>query len=172
VPDKEHPAAKAGRYVRAAGIVFNNTVERQKAAAAERAAQPKPVPPAPPPPPPPAPTKDLTGKAVFAGFIASFVAILLLLLHADNALSGGARTIFLLVLGGLLLIMAGLLASNWHRANERIGQRLLTRMWGSRGPMNKREKTVARIVRDALTLIGICFLGGAVYALLTAAVGG
>ena len=37
--------------------------------------------------------------------------------------------------------------------------------------MNKRERAFARAVRDALTLVGIAFLGGAVYALLTAAVG-
>ena len=171
MPDKEHRAAKAGRYVRAAGIVFNNTVERQKAAAAERATTPKPVPAAPPPPPPPVPTKDLMGKAVFAGFIASLAAVLLLLLHASDALNGGAKTIFLLVLGGLLLAEAALLTTNWRQANQRLGQRLLNRIWGRRGPMNKRERAFARAVRDVLVLIGIGFLGGAVFALLTAVVG-
>jgi hypothetical protein len=171
VPDKEHPAAKAGRYVRAAGIVFGKEMDRRSEAAAARAAAPKPVPAAPPPPPPPVPTKDFAGQAVFVGFLASFVAVLLLAVHVYNSLSGATKTIFLLVLAALLLAEAGLITSNWHQANQRIGQRLLTRMWGSRGPMNKRERAFARGVRDVLTLIGILFLGGGVFALLTAIVG-
>jgi len=170
VPDKEHPAAKAGRYVRAAGIVIGKEMDRRQAAAAARAEAPKPVPAAPPPPPPPVPTKDLAGRALFVGFIASIAALLLILLHANDALNGGAETIFLLVLAALLLVEAGLITTNWHQANQRIGQRLLTRVWGSRGPMNKRERAFARLIRDALTLIGICFLGGGVFALVTAIV--
>ena len=169
--DKEHPAAKAGRYVRAAGIVIGKEIDRRNAAAAARAAAPKPVPAAPPPPPPPLPTKDFAGRALFVGFLASLAAVLLLLVHANDALGGGAGTIFLLVLAAVLLVEAGLITSNWRQANQRIGQRLLTRVWGSRGPMNKRERAFARGVRDALTLIGICFLAAGVFALLTAIVG-
>jgi hypothetical protein len=171
VPDKEHPAAKAGRYVRAAGIVIGKEIDRRNEAAAARAAAPKPIPAAPPPPPPPVPTKDLGGRAVFAGFVASIAALVLVLLHANDALSGESKTIFLLVLAALLLAEAALITTNWHQANQRLGQRLLTRVWGSRGPMNKRERAFARVIRDALTLIGICFLGGGVFALVTAIVG-
>jgi hypothetical protein len=172
VPDKEHPAAKAGRYVRAAGIVIGKEMDRRNEAAAARAAAPKPVPAAPPPPPPPVPTKDLAGRAVFAGFVASIGALVLVLLHANDALKGEAKTIFLVILGAVLVVEAALLTTNWRQANQRIGQRLLTRVWGSRGPMNKRERAFSRLVRDALILIGICFLGGGVFALVTALVGG
>ena len=94
-----------------------------------------------------------------------------MLVHAEDALSSSAKTILLVVLGVILLAEAALLTTNWRQANQRLGQRLLNRVWGRRGPMNKRERAFARAVRDALTLIGIVFLGGAVYALLTAAVG-
>jgi hypothetical protein len=171
VPDREHPAAKAGRYVRAAGIVIGKEVERRSAAADARAAAPKPVPAAPPPPPPPVPTNDLLGKLMFAGFLASLGAGGLLLLHANDALSGEAHTIVLLAAAALLLGEAALLTTNYRLGNERIGQRLLTRVWGSRGPVNRRERAFARVVRDALILLGIGFLTGGVYALLTAIVG-
>jgi hypothetical protein len=167
VPDKEHPAAKAGRYVRAAGIVIGKEIDRRNEAAAVRAAAPKPAPAAPPPPP----TRDLAGRAVFVGFVASIAALVLVLLHANDALDGETKTIFLLVLAALLLGEAALITTNWRQANQRLGQRLLTRVWGSRGPMNKRERAFARVIRDALTLIGICFLGGGVFALVTAIVG-
>ena len=44
-------------------------------------------------------------------------------------------------------------------------------MWGPRGAMNRREKTVARVCRDLMTLLGIAFLAAAVFELLTATVG-
>jgi hypothetical protein len=169
VPDKEHPAAKAGRYVRAAGIVLGREIDRRSAAAAAAAAA-KPAP-APPPPPAPFPTGDLAGRAVFAGLLLSLACIALLLVHAEDALSPRGKTVALVVVGAILLAEATLLTSNWRQANQRLGQRLLNRVWGRRGPMNKRERAFARAVRDALTLVGIAFLGGAVYALLTAAVG-
>jgi hypothetical protein len=170
VPDKEHPAAKAGRYVRAAGIVLGREIDRRSAAAAAAAAA-RPAPAPPPPPPAPLPTGDLAGRAVFAGFLLSLGCLVLLLVHAEDALSSRAKTVALVVLGVILLAEAVLLTSNWRQANQRLGQRLLNRVWGRRGPMNRRERAFARAVRDALTLVGIVLLGGAVYALLTAAVG-
>ncbi len=70
-----------------------------------------------------------------------------------------------------MFLEAALLISNWRQSNERIGQRLLNRAWGPRGPMNRREKMFARIVRDALTLLGIGFLAAGVFELLVATVG-
>jgi hypothetical protein len=81
------------------------------------------------------------------------------------------KLIFRLVLAGLLLVEAALLLSNWRGANQRLVQRVLTKMWGPRGAMNRREKTVARICRDALAFVGLAFLAAAVFELLTATVG-
>jgi hypothetical protein len=164
--EKEHPAAKAGRYVRAAGQVLGREVDRRAAAAAAR-----PAPAAPPPPPPPVPTTDLYGKAVFGSFVASLVALLIVLLHGEDVLSGSGRTISHLALGAIMLLEAALLTSNWKRANERIGQRLLNRVWGPRGAENRRERLFARVVRDALTLVGIGLLAAGVFAVLVATIG-
>ena len=164
--EKEHPAAKAGRYVRAAGIVLGREVDRRAAAAAAR-----PAPAAPPPPLPPAPTADLYGRAVFGTFVASLVALLIVMLHGEDVFAGGARTISRLVLGAIMLLEAALLTSNWRGANERIGQRLLNRVWGPRSAENRRERAFARVVRDALTLIGIGLLAAGVFAVLVATIG-
>jgi hypothetical protein len=67
-----------------------------------------------------------------------------------------------------MLLEAGLLTSNWKRANERVGQRLLNRMWGMRGAVTRRERAFARLVRDVLTLLGIAFLAAGVFAVLVA----
>jgi hypothetical protein len=166
VPDKEHPAAKAGRYVRAAGIVIGKEIDRRADAAAARPAPP------PPPPPPPAPsTHDFVGKTLFIVFLIAIVALGLMLLHADDALPSGTRTIGHLVLAGLMFLEGALLIGNWRQSNQRIGQRLLNRVWGPRGPVNRREKTFARIVRDALTLLGIAFVAAGVFELLVATIG-
>jgi hypothetical protein len=163
VRDKEHRAAKAGRYVRAAGVVLGKEIDRRTQAAAA-----KPAPVAPPPPPPPAPTSDLFGRATLATLVAAIVCLVLVLVHAADSIPGTTRTVVRLVLGFVLLLEAALLTSNWNRSNERTGQRLLTRVWGPRGADNRRERTFARIVRDVLTLIGIIFLAAGVFAVLTA----
>jgi hypothetical protein len=82
-----------------------------------------------------------------------------------------ARTVFRFVIAGVLLAEACLLLSNWRGANERLGQRALTKVWGARGPATRRERVFARVLRDALTLIGIVLLAAAVFELLTATVG-
>jgi hypothetical protein len=76
-----------------------------------------------------------------------------------------------LVLAGVLFLEAFLLLSNWRGANQRLVQRLLNRVWGPRGAMNRREKSFARICRDLLTLVGIIWLAAAVFELLTATIG-
>ena len=113
----------------------------------------------------------MIGTAVFYAFIVGLVAGGLSVLKADELAHDTPRLIVRLTLGGVLLAVAVLLMTNWHLANQRLGQRLLTRLWGPRGPMNKRERFIANRVRDALTLVGIAFLAGAVYEILTAFVG-
>ena len=101
----------------------------------------------------------------------SLVALLIVAVHGEDVLAGSARTVSRLVLGAILLFEAALLTSNWKRANERIGQRLLNRVWGPRSAENRRERLFARVVRDALTLIGIAFLAAGVFAVLAATIG-
>lgn len=167
--DKEHPAAKAGRYVRAAGIVIGKEIDRRTAAAAEKAAAPPPPPP--PPPAPPVETHTFAGRWIFRLFVVSLVVLGLSLLHVDQLLPSEGEKIVRLSLAAVLAFSALVLLTNWHRGNERIGQRLLARMWGPRSAVTKREKFVARAVRDVLTLVGIGFLAAAVYQLLVATIG-
>ncbi len=164
MPNPKHPAAKAGRLVRAVGLGIAR--ELDKLADAPPKARPEP-----PPPPPPVRTGGVIGTAVFYAFAVGLVAGVLSLLKADELAHGTPRLVVRLVLGGVLLAVAVLLMTNWQLANQRLGQRLLTRIWGPRGPTNKRERFVANRVRDAVTLVGIAFLAGAVYEILTAFVG-
>jgi hypothetical protein len=163
---KEHPAAKAGRYVRAAGVVIGNEVDRRTAAAAAR-----PAPERVPPPPPPAAvrTDGVFATTAFRLFVVGLVILGITVLHFTDLVPSQGRTIVRLVLAAVMALDAFLLISNWQRANERVGQRLLTRMWGARGPMNRRERAFARALRDVLTLVGIGFLAAAVFQVLVAA---
>jgi hypothetical protein len=169
VPEREHPAAKAGRFVRAAGragMAAARELERQNAA------RPKPVPvaPAPPAPPPPAlRTTGFVGRTVYAGFILALVAFALVILRVETLFgTHNDKLVFKLVVAGVLLAEATLLMSNWRGANQRLGQRVLTRTWGPRGAITRREKTFARLIRDVIMLIGLAFLAAAVYELLSA----
>lgn len=164
--EPEHPAAKAGRIVRAVGLGIARELEKR----AEAPAKPKPEP---LPPPPPANTRGFVGRLVFAGLVGSLVAFLLVVLRFETLLgsSHDAKLTVRLVLAALLFLEAFLLLSNWRGANQRLVQRLLNRVWGPRGPMNRREKTFARICRDAMTLVGIVWLAAGVFELLTATIG-
>jgi hypothetical protein len=169
VPEKEHPAAKAGRFVRVAGKVIAREIDRQSTAAAAKAAAP---PPPPLPPPPPVPTSDVVGRALFLLFLASLVALICVLLHVYTLFGGHTpQLVFRLIVSGILFVEAVLLTSNWLLGNQRVGQRLLNKVWGPRGAMNRREKTFARIVRDALTLVGIGLLAAAAFEFLSATIG-
>lgn len=162
----EHPAAKAGRIVRAVGLGIARELEKR----AEAPAKPKPEP---LPPPPPANTGGFVGRLVFAGLVGSVFAFLLVVLRVETLLGSthDAKLTVRLVLAAILFLEAGLILSNWRGANQRLVQRLLNRVWGPRGAMNRREKTFARICRDVLTLVGIVWLAAAVFELLTATVG-
>ncbi len=167
--DKEHPASKAGRYVRAAGIVVGKEIDKRSTAAAAKPPAPPKAPP--PPPPPPAETTTFTGKTIFRFFLASLVLLALTVFHAADYVPGDVQRIVRLFFSAVLFVQALLLLTNWHQANERIGQRLLTRMWGHRGAANKRERAMARVVKEGLTLFGIAFLAAAVFELVVAFVG-
>ena len=142
--------------------------ELEKRADAPAAARPEP-----PPPPIPANTGGVVGRLVFAGFVGSIVAFLLVVLRFETLLSSSHDTklIVRLVLAAILFAEAFLLLANWRGANQRLVQRVLNRVWGPRGAMNRREKSFARICRDGLTLVGIVFLAAAVFELLTATIG-
>ena len=105
-------------------------------------------------------------------FVLSLVILGLTLLHATAVVPGSERAIVRFVFSGILFVQALLLFTNWHQANERIGQKVLTQMWGHRGAMNRRERAVARILRDGLILIGIVFLAAAVFELVVGITGG
>jgi hypothetical protein len=166
VAESEHPAAKAGRFVRAVGLGIARELEKR----ADAPPKPKPEP---LPPPPPANTGGFVGRLVFAGLIGSLIAFLLVVLRFETLL-GSTHSVKLtvrLVLAGILFFEAFLILSNWRGANQRLVQRLLNRVWGPRGAMNRREKTFARVCRDLLTLVGIIWLAAAVFELLTATIG-
>jgi hypothetical protein len=167
--DKEHPASKAGRYVRAAGIVVGKEIDKRSTAAAAKPPPPAKAPS--PPPPPPAETTTFTGKTIFRFFLVSLVLLALTVFHAADYVPGDVQRIVRLSFSAILFVQALLLLTNWHQANERIGQRLLTRMWGHRGAANKRERAMARVVKEGLTLFGIAFLAAAVFELVVAFVG-
>jgi hypothetical protein len=166
VSEPEHPAAKAGRIVRAVGLGIAREIEKR--ADAPPKARPEPL-----PPPPPANTRGIVGRLVFAGLVGSLIAFLLVVLRFETLLGSthDAKLTVRLVLAAILFLEALLLLTNWRGANQRLVQRLLNRMWGPRGAMNRREKTFARICRDGLTLVGIVWLAAAVFEFLTATVG-
>jgi hypothetical protein len=166
VSEREHPAAKAGRFVRAAGLAGMAAArELERTQAARPQAAPAPIPPA-------ADTRGILGRAVFAGFLVALAAAVLVAVKVDTLISAGTpRLVFRLIATVILAGEAYLLTSNWRRANERLGQRLLDRVWGHRGAVTRRERGFARLVRDLLTLVGIAFLAAAVFELVTATVG-
>src|SRR6059058_1682215 len=101
VSESEHPAAKAGRFVRAVGLgIARATAELEKQRAE---APPKPKPES-VPPPPRANTGGLVGRLVFAGLIASLLAFLLVVLRFETLLGSthDTKLIVRLVLAALL----------------------------------------------------------------------
>jgi len=169
VAEREHPAARAGRFVRAAARAGAAAAREYEKQAAER---PAPATVSPAVAPPALRTNDLLGRTVFVGFILALLALALAALRVETLLgSHAARLLFRLAAAVILLVEAYLLTSNWQGANQRLAQRLLNRVWGSRGAVTRREKSFARVLRDLLTLVGIAFLAGAVFELLAATIG-
>src|SRR5437763_7379057 len=156
VSEPEHPAAKAGRFVRAVGLGIARELEKR--AEAPPKAKPEPL-----PPPPPANTGGFVGRLVFAGLVGSVLAFLLVVLRFETLLGSthDAKLGIRLALAALLFPQAFLLLSHWRGANQRLVQRVLNRVWGPRGAMNRREKSFARTCRDLPTPVGIIWLGAA-----------
>jgi hypothetical protein len=125
----------------------------------------------PPPPPAPARSGGFVGRLVFYGFVISTVLFVLVVVRAEVLLNGTGRAGVQIAIAIVLLAEAGLLLRNWRGANQRLGQRLLTRVWGPRGPVTRGERIFARTVRDLLTLVGIVWLATGVFELLSATVG-
>jgi hypothetical protein len=176
ISEQESNASKAGRFVRAAGVglrasarelgkTMEETRDRQQVEAAAAAAA------APPPPPPPEPHRvgGPVGIVVFYGFLASVVAFLLVVLRVEMVLSGEVRTGFRIVMAAVLFLEAYLLLASPRSANQRLGQRLLNRVWGPRAAVTRRERGFARAIRDGLTLVGIAWLAAGVFELLAVA---
>jgi hypothetical protein len=165
-----HPAAKAGRFVRAFGLTLQSELEKRNAAIA--AAEAAKAPPPPPPPPPPAvPTTDLRGRATFAAFVVGLAALVVVILHVELVVPGAGKRILRAVASVPLFLEGLLLVSNWQQANRSLGQRLLNRVWGPRAAVTRRERVFARAIREGLTLLGIAFLAAGVFELLQAIVG-
>ena len=165
MPASEHPAAKAGRFVRAVGLGIARELEKRADAPPPRPAEP------PPPPPPPVPTGGVAGKAALYLFVVGVAAFAIAVLQIDSLFGGRPKTVFRLALGGVLVVVAVLVTSNWLLASDRLSQRVLTRMWGPRAAVNRRERFVARRLRDVLILVGIAFLAAGVFEILRATVG-
>jgi hypothetical protein len=170
VGEREHPAAKAGRFVRAAGLAGRAAAREYDRSSPPR---PSPAPAAIAAPPPPAADPDgIIGRIVFGCFVLALIAAILVGVKVDTLIpAGSARLGFRLVAAAILLLEAYLLTSNWGRANERLGQRLLRRVWGPRGAATRREKTFARLVRESLIVVGIAFLAAAAFELVSATIG-
>src|SRR5262245_66613273 len=83
VADPDHPAAKAGRLVRAVGLGIARELEK-------RADAPPKAPPEPPPPPPAQNTRGVVGRLAYFGLIAAAVAFVLVLLPIETLI--GSRT--------------------------------------------------------------------------------
>ncbi len=164
----DHPAAKAGRFVRAFGLTLQGELEKRAAVtAAAPAARP-----APPPPPPPIPTTGVRARATFVLFVLALVALGLVILHAASLLPATAGTAVRLLATGVMFVEGVLLLSNWQNANRALVQRVLNRTWGPRGAVTRRERAFARSLREILALLAIVFLAAAAFELLATTVGG
>jgi hypothetical protein len=173
IGEEESKSTKAGRFVRAAGLGLGAAARELNKSVQETRAEEAAVLAATPPPQPPAPerTGGAVGRLAFYGFVGAVVSLALVALHAQGLIgSGSPRHVFELVVVVLLVVEAFLLTSNWHGANRRLSQRVLTRVWGPRGAVTRRERVFARVLRDVLTLVGIVFLAAAVFEILRSTV--
>jgi hypothetical protein len=194
--EKEHPAALAGRYLRAAGVAIQKELERragesekakaQPATAGDatapdaRAAQAQPEAPAAGEPSPaaarrarrakpPLEPKPFVDRLLWLAFMVAMLSLALSGLQVQMLASGTAETVVRLVLGIPLVVVAILVLTNWQRANERLVARAF-RAWGIESPTTKSGRLVRRFARDAMTLLGIVLLSVAAFQLLSAVV--
>jgi hypothetical protein len=196
VPDKEHPARTAGRYVRAARIAIEKDRERRAAEAAQRAAAappppaqgappvdsappapaPTPVAPAPAPatarprraPAPEPPARPVVDVAIYYVFLLSLVAVGLAALQIQMVTSGTVRVGIRLGLGIVLVLVAVPLLSNWLQAKERLTARIFKRIWGLDAPVSRSGRLMRKVGNDVMTIVGIVFLALGTFELLRA----
>ena len=196
--EKEHPAATAGRYLRAAGIAIKKGSEKlaeetaakraaEAAAAQQQAAQapthpaatpavaapaaaaPAAAPKRAPRKAPPAPPQNrFLDRLFWIGFILSVVASCLALLNIQMITSGTTQDIVRFVLGGIFLVVAGMLLLNVGHAKDRVLSTLTRKLWGLEHPTTRMGRFMRAIAKDVLTLVGIGWLAIGVYEILTA----
>ena len=188
VPDKEHPARTAGRYVRAARIAISNELERRSAEAEQRVAQapeparepaaeappPRAAPPttAPPrtrrtarPAPPPKPFVD---RLVYYGFLLSLLAAGLVPLQLQTLASGSVRLGYLLGIGSVLILVAVPILTDWQQSKERLTARIFKKIWGLDAPVSRSGRLMRKIGKDVMTMVGIAWLALGLYEILRA----
>jgi hypothetical protein len=146
--------------VRAVGLGVAREIEKRADALPARVEAP--------PPPPPVPTKDFFGRTAFVFFIATAAAAVLVVAKAEKVVPHDSRVWLRIVLTVILFLGAFVQLTNWRDVNDRLVQRLLNRSWGPRGPMNRREKSYARLCREVAMLLGFLWLAAAVFELLIA----
>jgi hypothetical protein len=195
VEEKEHPARTAGRYVRAAGIAIKKERERlatesarraaetaqaeQQAAASAPAAEAPPQATPPPAPEPaakparaaaakasPPPAKPVLDRLLWIGFLIAVVATGLAALNVDMVVSGTAKTVVRLALGGVFIAVALVVLTNWQRASERLVAKLMKKFWGMDHPVTRTGRFMRRIAKDLMTLVGILWLAIGVFEIL------
>jgi hypothetical protein len=194
VSEKEHPAATAGRYLRAAGIAIKKERERLAAEsaakrAAEAAAAPQqasqapaqqavaPAAPAPAAPkraprkaPPAPPPNRFLDRLFWLGFMVAAIASALALLNIQMITSGTAQDLVRLVLGGIFLVFAGALLLNVGHAKDRVLATMTKKLWGLEQPTTRMGRFMRSMAKDVLTLLAIAWLAIAVYEILTVVV--
>jgi hypothetical protein len=188
MPDKEHPARTAGRYVRAARIAISNERERRAADAAQRAAQApqaeqQPAAEASPPraaappaarqrpartPAPGPPPKPFLDNLLYYVFLISLVAVGLAGLQVQMLTSGSPRVGIRLGLGIALILVAVPLLSNWQRSKERLTARFFKKIWGVDAPVSRSGRVMRKVGNDVMTLIGIIWLALGTFEVLRA----
>ncbi len=188
--EKEPLARITGRYVRAAGVAIQKERERraaeseQRAAAeaeAAKAAQAAAPPPAAPPPPAAAPPagraarspatglepKPMLDRVIWFGFLISLVAVCLVALQIQMVTSGSVRLGIRLALGGILIVTALALLTNWQESKQRLIAIFFRKFWGVEGHETSTGRVVTHIAKDwMLSLVGIVWLALGVFELL------
>lgn len=197
--EKEHPAALAGRYLRAAGVAIQKELERRADEAEERkagpteaqatearateaqAAESQPSSPQAEARPsastaraarrqkPPLEPRPFFDRLLWIAFMGALLALALTGLQVQMLASGTSATVIRLILGIPPLVVAILVLTNWQRSNERLVARAF-KAWGLGAPSTKSGGFARRFAKDAMTLVGIVLLCVAAFQLLSAVV--
>jgi len=179
-------AIQKERQRRAAEAEQRAREEEQERARAVAAAPPAPSPPpqaapAPPPPPPaqeparaarsapqPLPRKPIVDRLIYFTFLLSVLAVALAALQVQMVTSGDVRVGIRLVLGGVLILSAIPLLTNWQDTRRRLTNRFFRKLWGLEEPTTRSGRVMRKIAGDLLTLVGIAWLAFGVFEILRA----